>query len=301
MPLEDNRVADILDDMRLGPKMSLVSSNRLENKVVVIVGGTSGLGLSAAKASIAQGASVVVVGRDAAKCQAAVSELGERSRAVPGDAGAAETAEQAVHAAVTTFGDLHGLYHVAGGSGRAQGDGPLHEIVDEGWRYTLNLNLDALMYSNRAATNKLLELGHGGSILNMSSVLAFSPSPQYFATHAYAATKAAAIGLTKAAAAYYATQDIRFNAIAPALVDTPLAARAMGDDKIMQYIASKQPLDGGRVGVPQDLDDAVVFLLSDESRFVTGQVLAVDGGWSITDGQYTASQKDSGARKASDP
>jgi NAD(P)-dependent dehydrogenase (short-subunit alcohol dehydrogenase family) len=288
MELEDNRVADILDDERRDSRIRLVSNNRLENKVVVIVGGTSGLGLSAAKACVAQGAAVVVVGRDSAKCQAAVADLGERSRAVPGDAGCAETAEQAVHAAVTTFGDLHGLYHVAGGSGRAQGDGPLHEIVDEGWRYTLNLNLDALMYSNRAATNKLLELGHGGSILNMSSVLAFSPSPQFFATHAYAATKAAAIGLTKAAAAYYATKDIRFNAISPALVDTPLAARAMGDDKIMSYIASKQPLDGGRVGVPQDLDDAVVFLLSDESRFVTGQVLAVDGGWSITDGQYPA-------------
>jgi NAD(P)-dependent dehydrogenase (short-subunit alcohol dehydrogenase family) len=167
----------------------------------------------------------------------------------------------------------------------------LHEIEDEGWRFTLNLNLDSLMYSNRATTRKLLELGHGGSVLNMSSVLAYSPSPKYFATHAYAATKAAAIGLTKAAAAHYAANNIRFNAIAPALVDTPLAARAMGDDKIMQYIASKQPLDGGRVGAPQDLDDAVVFLLSDESRFVTGQVLAVDGGWSITDGQYAATAK----------
>ncbi|MBP86449.1 MAG: short-chain dehydrogenase [Planctomycetaceae bacterium] len=280
--------------------MRLVSNKRLENKVVVIVGGTSGLGLSAAKACVAQGACVVVVGRDSAKCQAAVVELGERCRAVTGDAGSADTAEQAVHEAVTTFGDLHGLYHVAGGSGRARGDGPLHEVTDDGWSYTLNLNLDSLMYSNRAATGKLLELGHGGSILNMSSVLASSPSPRHFATHAYAATKAAAIGLTKAAAAYYASKDIRFNAVAPALVDTPLAARAVGDDEIMEYIASKQPLDGGRVGVTQDLDDAVVFLLSDESRFVTGQVLAVDGGWSITDGQYPVAQKDTAARKASE-
>ena len=289
--LQGNRDADILDGMRLGPKMRLVSNNRLENRVVVIVGGTSGLGLSAAKACVAQGACVVVVGRDPAKCQAAVAELGKRSRAVPGDACCAETAEQAVQEAVTAFGDLHGLYHVAGGSGRALGDGPLHEIVDEGWRYTLNLNLDSLMYSNRAATRKLLELGHGGSVLNMSSVLATSPAPKYFATHAYATAKAAAIGLTKAAAAYYAASDIRFNAVSPALVDTPLAARALGDDQIMDYIASKQPLDGGRVGVPQDVDDAVVFLLSDESRFVTGQVLAVDGGWSMTEGQYTPSPK----------
>lgn len=268
-----------------------MSSLRLENKVLVIVGGTSGLGLSAAKACVAEGAFVVVVGRARDKCERATAELGDASRAVSGDAGYAETAERAVKEAVSTFGDLHGMYHVAGGSGRSRGDGPLHEITDEGWRYTLNLNLDSLMYSNRAATNQLIELGHGGSILNMTSVLGYSPSPSYFATHAYAATKAAAIGLTKASAAYYASQNIRFNAVAPALVDTPLAARAMNDDKIMNYIATKQPLDGGRVGVPQDLDDAVVFMLSQESRFVTGQVLAIDGGWSITDGQYSPDQE----------
>ena len=113
----------------------------------------------------------------------------------------------------------------------------------------------------------------------MASVLAYAPSPRYFATHAYAATKAAAIGLTQSAAAFYADRNIRFNAVAPALIDTPQAARAVGDPQIMQYIASKQPLDGGRVGRPDDVDSAVVYFLSDESRFVTGQVLAVDGGF----------------------
>jgi NAD(P)-dependent dehydrogenase (short-subunit alcohol dehydrogenase family) len=263
-----------------------VSAKRLHNRAIVVIGGTSGLGLSAARACVAEGACVVVVGRSAEKCEAAAADLGEHSRAIAGDASCPETAESAISAAVEAFGDFHGLYHVAGGSGRSQGDGPLHEITDEGWRFTLDLNLDSLMFSNRAAAGKLIELGHGGSVLNMSSVLAYSPSPRYFATHAYAATKAAAIGLTKAAAAYYASHNIRFNAIAPALVDTPLAARAMGDAAIMQYVATKQPLDGGRIGTPEDLDDAVVFLLSDQSRFVTGQVLAVDGGWSLTDGQY---------------
>ena len=266
--------------------MGHVNKKRLENKVIVIVGGTSGLGLSAATACVGEGACVVIVGRNPQKCKAAVDTLGPSSRAVVGDAGCAETAENAIRNAVEQFGDFHGIYHVAGGSGRSRGDGPLHEISDDGWRYTLNLNLDSLLFSNRAAVNKLLELGHGGSVLNMTSVLAYSPAPRYFATHAYAATKAAAIGLTKAAAAYYAAQDIRFNAIAPALVDTPLAARALADAAIMDYVATKQPLDGGRIGRPQDLDDAVVFLLSDASCFVTGQVLGVDGGWSVTDGQY---------------
>jgi NAD(P)-dependent dehydrogenase (short-subunit alcohol dehydrogenase family) len=263
-----------------------VNGQRLKDKVIVIIGGTSGLGLSAARAVVAHGASVLVVGRDQKKCLAAQQELGECCRFNVGDATDPEATEVAIRCAIESFGDFHGLYHVAGGSGRSRGDGPLHEITSEGWRFTVELNLDSLFYSNRAAAQKLLQLGHGGSILNMSSVLADSPSPRFFATHAYAATKAAAVGLTKAAAAYYAKQNIRFNAVAPALVDTPLATRALSDAEIIDYVATKQPLDGGRVGVPQDLDDAVVFLLSDESRFVTGQVLAVDGGWSVTEGQY---------------
>ena len=235
--------------------------------MIVVIGGTSGLGLSAAAACVAGGAFVVIVGRHADKCEAARQQLGERCLSVTGDASNPETAADAIRAAVESFGDLHGLYHVAGGSGRSRGDGPLHEITDDGWRYTLSLNLDSMFYSNRAATRQLLELGHGGSILNMSSVLASSPSTRYFATHTYAATKAAAVGLTKAAAAHYATENIRFNAIAPALVDTPLATRAMADREIRDYIATKQPLDGGRVGVPHDLDDAVVFSLSDALAF----------------------------------
>ena len=127
----------------------------------------------------------------------------------------------------------------------------------------------------------------GGVVLNMGSVLGFSPAPQFFATHTYAATKAAIIGLTKSAAAYYAPRNIRFNVVAPALVETPMAARAVNDEEIKRYICTKQPLDGGRVGQAEDLDDLVLYLLSDQSRFVTGQVLAVDGGWSVAEGQLS--------------
>ena len=260
-------------------------SARLNNKVLVIIGGTSGLGLSAATACIEDGAAVVVVGRTAAKCAAAIEHLGDRARSVVGDATLPTTSEEAVSIACREFGGFDGLYHVAGGSGRSQGDGPLDQITDDGWAFTLRLNLDALFYSNRAAARQFLRQGTGGSVLNMASVLAWSPSPKYFATHTYATTKAAAIGLTTAAAAYYAASDIRFNALAPALVETPLAKRAAGDAQIMQYVATKQPLDGGRIARPSDVDSAVVYFLSDESRFVTGQVLAIDGGWSVTEGQ----------------
>lgn len=258
----------------------------LERKSIVIVGGTTGLGFSAAKACIEAGARVIAVGRNPESAQQAGEILGERGQVMTGDACDSATAETAIKAAIEHFGAFDGLYHVAGGSGRKMGDGPLHEITDEGWAATVNLNLTSLFYSNRAAVKAFLKQGTGGSILNMGSVLGSSPSPRYFATHAYAATKAGAEGLTKSVAAYYARRNIRVNVLAPALVETPMARRAAGDAEIMEFIAGKQPLDGGRIGRPEDLDAAVVYFLSDASAFVSGQVLYVDGGWCLSDRSF---------------
>ncbi|MEX0887199.1 MAG: SDR family oxidoreductase [Phycisphaeraceae bacterium] len=259
---------------------------RLAGKVIVVVGGTGGLGLSAARACAAEGARVVAVGRKLEGVEQASAALGEAGSAIAGDATDSATAERAIAHAVKEYGGCHGLYHVAGGSGRNMGDGPLHELTDEGLDATLRLNLSSLIYSNRAAVRHFMAAGQGGSVVNMASVLGFSPSPALFATHAYAAAKAGIVGFTKSCAAYYGPRDIRFNVLAPALVDTPMATRAAGDVRIMRYIASKQPLDGGRIGRPEDADDAAVLLLSDGGRFITGQVLAVDGGWCVSEGQY---------------
>lgn len=261
-------------------------NDRLQNKVIVIIGGTSGLGRSAAAACVAAGARVVAVGRDPQKVADVGALLGDAARVVVGDATDPRTASQAIETAVGAYGGFHGLYHVAGGSGRQQGDGPLHEITDEGWELTLRHNLTGLFYSNRAAAAQFIKQGSGGSVLNMSSVLAWSPSPGHFATQAYAAAKAAAIGLTRSSAAYYAPQNIRFNVIAPGLVETPMSQRATSDPAIGHFIIAKQPLDGGRIGRPEDLDAAVVYFLSDASRFTTGQVIAVDGGWSVSEGPH---------------
>lgn len=266
-----------------------MESSALDGSAVVIIGGTTGLGLSAARACVRAGAGVVVVGRNPDNVDKAVAELDQlapgKATGLAGDAVASETSTAAIAKCVETFGSFGALYHVAGGSGRSFGDGPLHEVTDEGIDATLDLNLKSLIRSNRAAVSQFLKQGTAGSVLNMGSVLGWSPSPEYFTTHVYAAAKSAIVGFSKSVAARYATNDIRVNVIAPALVETPMAKRAAGDEVIQSFIKTKQPLDGGRIGCPEDLDDLAVYLLSPRSRFVTGQVIAVDGGWTISEGQ----------------
>jgi NAD(P)-dependent dehydrogenase (short-subunit alcohol dehydrogenase family) len=260
-------------------------NSSLAGKRLVVIGGTTGLGFSAARAFVDQGAMVIVVGRNPENVRKARKQLGKNAGGFAGDATKPKTSLRAIELARDAWGGLDGLYHVAGGSGRAMGDGPLHEITDDGWRGTLDLNLTSMMFSNRAAIRQFLEQGTGGVILNMGSVLGWSPSPRHFATHAYAAAKSAIVGFTKAIAAYYAEKNIRCNVLAPGLVETPMGKRAANDAKIQRFLKSKQPLDGGRIAQPEDFDGAAVYLMSDASKFVTGQVLAVDGGWCVSEGQ----------------
>src|SRR5437016_13825647 len=114
---------------------------KLANKVIVVIGGTTGLGFSAAKAFIEAGARIVVLGRSPDNVAHAQKIFGPSGKALPGDAASPETARIAIQTAIQSFGGFDGLYHVAGGSGRKMGDGPLHEISDQRWECTLNLNL----------------------------------------------------------------------------------------------------------------------------------------------------------------
>lgn len=266
--------------------MSDLDRHSLAGKCIAIVGGTTGLGLSAARALVQRGAFVAVCGRSEESLTSALAELGGQAVGLAGDATDSSMAEALIRRLVDEWGALDGLYHVAGGSGRARGDGPLHELTDEGWHHTIDLNLGSLVFSNRAAVRQFLLQGaaSGGAILNMGSVLGYSPSPEHFSSHAYAAAKSAVIGFSKSVAARYARDNIRVNVIAPALVETPMSRRARENEAIMDFIREKQPLDGGRIGVPADLDEAVCFLLGPGAAFITGQVLAVDGGWTVSEG-----------------
>ncbi|MFZ9981780.1 MAG: SDR family NAD(P)-dependent oxidoreductase [Cyclobacteriaceae bacterium] len=254
-------------------------SGLLKDKSVVIIGGTSGIGLSAGMALTVAGADVVLVGSP----EGPQLKSGKKRTVLFADARHEGVAEHAIERCVQDFGSFDGLYHVAGGSGRKYGDGPIHQLSKEGWDFTFELNLTSVMLSNRAAVNQFLKQKSGGVILNTGSVLADHPSPEHFSTHAYAASKAALSGLSKAMASAYASENIRVNVIAPGLTDTPMAARARKNKSIQNFIKQKQPLDGGRMARPSDLDGLAVFLFSDEARFITGQIIKIDGGWSVTD------------------
>ncbi len=258
--------------------------SRLADHVCVVTGAT-GIAAAAAHRLAAEGASVFTISVDAAECEALHSELAEAG-ADHGWAAADLTDEDATvdafAACLDRFGTIDGLFAVAGGSGRRFGDGPVHTISLEAWQATLDLNLTTSFLSVREAIKHMLAK-EGGSIVVTSSVLAEHPSPERFATHAYATAKGAQLALVQAAAARYAPDRIRVNAIEPGVVHTPMSSRVQEDDKILAYLQTKQPLVGGVIP-PGDIADAALFLLSDESRYITGQALVVDGGWSVTEG-----------------
>ncbi|HEY1493087.1 MAG TPA: SDR family oxidoreductase, partial [Candidatus Solibacter sp.] len=198
-----------------------------------------------------------------------------------GDLTLAHSADSVLAQCLSKFGRVDGLFNVAGLSGRRFGDGPVHEIQDDAWHTTLSHNLTLAFRMCRAVAGRMLEQESGGTIVNMGSVLVDSPEPRHFATHAYAAAKGAIAAMTKSMAAYYAPHGIRVNLIAPGLVRTPAGERSHVDASFQEFVRKKQPLNSGMIEVA-DVARAAVFLLSEESRSITGEVFTIDGGWRLS-------------------
>ncbi|MEA3502994.1 MAG: SDR family oxidoreductase [Actinomycetota bacterium] len=257
---------------------------------VLLVTGASGIAAAGARLFGRSGASVFVVSRTADKCERLCDDVtaeGGICSWTRADLTIEDEADSATELCLDRFGRIDGLFAVAGGSGRRFGDGPVHEIPLAGWEETLRLNGHPAFLAARNAVRVMRmqepnESRSRGSIVIVSSVLAAHPVPSHFATHAYAAVKGAEISLTTAMASYYAGDGIRVNAIAPGLIRTPMAERAAEDPVIVAYAARKQPLAGGLIEA-DEVASAAGFLLSDRSRQITGQVLAVDGGWSVVE------------------
>jgi NAD(P)-dependent dehydrogenase (short-subunit alcohol dehydrogenase family) len=236
------------------------------SRVLLISGST---GIAAATASLARerGWTVYLVGMEEPVDAVADLRMEDEVRA-------------AVEACVARHGRVDALFNVAGISGRRLGDGPVHEASLDGWRAVMESNVMTAFLLSKHVLRQWLRDGTRGAILHMASVLAFAPEPRYFATHAYAASKGALIALTQSMAAYYAAHGIRVNAIAPGLVRTPMSQRAQENAEIVEFVERKQALSRGMLDAGE-IAEAALFLLGEESKHVTGQVLSVDGGWGL--------------------
>jgi NAD(P)-dependent dehydrogenase (short-subunit alcohol dehydrogenase family) len=258
---------------------------RFDGRVIAVTGAT-GIAAASAKLLCSEGASVFTVSRDADECVQLNGSIGdgENHGFAVADLRDEDQTVRAFEACIERFGRVDGLLAVAGGSGRRFGDGPLDAITLEAWLATMDLNLTTTFLPMREALRRMMPErgGSGGSIVVISSVLALHPSPTLFGTHAYAAAKGAQLSLVRATAATYAGMGIRVNAVAPSVVATPMSERAQGDPVVAEYIARKQRITGGFLSAAS-VASASAFLLSDDADAITGQILEVDGGWSVSE------------------
>ncbi len=255
----------------------------------LIITGSTGIAAATAKLAASSGASIFIVSRDEEGCVILANEINAAGGVCDffvGDLSDEKTSILAVEKCEHRFGRIDALFNVAGISGRKFGDGALHECTENGWDVTMDTNAKTTFLMSREVLKKMLQqeldaAGLRGTILNMSSVLADFPEPNHFAAHAYAASKGAILSLTKAMASYYAPHKIRVNALAPALIRTPMSLRAQENKTILEFMKTKQPLVEDLIDA-EEVAKAAMFLLSDASRNITGDVLKIDGGWSVS-------------------
>jgi NAD(P)-dependent dehydrogenase (short-subunit alcohol dehydrogenase family) len=252
----------------------------LAGRVALITGGGSGIGFASGRALADAGAQVALMGRDVEKLKRAAHALGAgRAFAIAGDVGEEDDVMRVVDSVADRFGRLDIAVNAAGTGVIA----PLVDQSSEDWWRTLRTNLDGAMFCVKHEAALMIRMGHGGSIINVSSIAGVL-------THrlmsAYCVSKAGIEMLTRCAADELGEHRIRVNAIRPGLVPTDLAAPFAEHPKVRANYESLMPL--GRLGSVDDVAQAVRFLASDGATWITGQVLAVDGGHTLRAGPDVA-------------
>ena len=246
-----------------------MTSIDLTGRVAFVTGGTRGIGLAIARALHAAGASVAVAGRDAARAQSVAGELGERAAGVSCDVARMAEVEAAVAAAEQALGPVDILVNNAG----LTRDNILLRLDEEAWDAVLDANLKGAFFATRAVLKGMMKRRRG-RIINISSIVGLTGNK---GQANYAASKAGLIGFTKSVAKEYASRGVLANCIAPGFIDTDMT-NALPDEAraaLLEHIAL------GRLGQPEDVAGAVLFLASDLAAYITGQVLVVDGGMVI--------------------
>lgn len=246
----------------------------MDGKVAIVTGASAGIGHATALAFSREGASVVVADIDAErgeKTAAEINGLGGAAIFVRTDVSRADDVAAMVDRAVERFGRLDYAFNNAGVEGAPA---PTADCTIENWTRTISINLTGIFLCMREEIPKMLAAG-GGAIVNNSSVaglVGFAGIP------AYTASKHGVVGLTKTAAIEYATQGVRVNAVCPGVIQTEMITRfTHGDPDAAAHLLQSEPI--GRLGTPEEIADAVIWLCSDRASFVTGQALAVDGGF----------------------
>lgn len=244
---------------------------RLKDRNILITGGASGIGLAAVQRSLEEGASVVIGDLDSDEARAEAARLdGEhpgRCRFVPADVISTEEVDQLIDRTVDELGSLDAVFNNAGIGGLS----PAEDYPDEDFLRIIDINLNGVFRVARAALRVMYRQGHG-NIVNCASILGVFGQSQ---TAAYSAAKGGVVNLTRTLALEGAAHGVRVNSIGPGYIDTPILADL--DDALRQALIDLHPL--GRLGRPEEVANAFVFLASDEASFVTGSLLMVDGGF----------------------